>query len=197
MVKVEKEYIFEGPKGTISLGELFQGRKQLVIYHFMFSPDSEQGCSSCSFFADHIPDLHHLASRNTSFAAISRAPIAKIEEFKKRMGWTFPWYSSFGTDFNYDFHATQDEAVAPVYYNYTDKEALEKQGLSHFTKGEMHAISVFLREDKDVFHTYSSYARGLDKFLSTYTMLDITPLGRQDPGKIGLGFKHHDRYDQL
>ena len=197
MVKIEKKYTFEGPKGAISLDELFQGHKQLIIYHFMFRPEADEGCSSCSFFADHVPDLRHLASRDTSFAVISRAPIAKIEAFKKRMGWTFPWYSSFGSDFNYDFHVAQDETVAPVQYNYMDKETLEKRGLAHFTRGEQHGMSVFLRENDDIFHTYSSYSRGLDKFLSTYHMLDITPLGRQDSKKLGLGFTYHDQYDKI
>jgi len=195
MVKVEKKYMFEGPAGKACFGELFQGRKQLIIYHFMFEPDSDQGCSSCSFYADHFPNLSHLESRDTSFAVVSRAPFAKIEAFKKRMGWNFPWYSSFGTDFNYDFHVTQDEAIAPIEYNFRDKAALEKRGLGYAMQGEQQGMSAFYHEDKDIYHTYSSYARGNEKYLGTYLMLDITHLGRQDDGKLGLGFSYHDQYD--
>jgi len=196
MVKVEKKYVFEEPNGSVGLGGLFQGRKQLIIYHFMFGPDADEGCSSCSFYADHIPDLRHLQSRDTSFAVVSRSPIAKIEEFKKRMGWTFPWYSSFGTDFNFDFHVSQDESITPVEYNFKDKATLEKQGLVWVTRGEQHGMSAFFRDGEDIFHTYSTYARGLEKYLSTYLMLDITHLGRQDDDKPGLGFPHHDKYDE-
>jgi predicted dithiol-disulfide oxidoreductase (DUF899 family) len=197
MVKLEKQYTFEGPNDRICLGELFQGRKQLLIYHFMFGPDSDEGCPSCSYYADHVPDLRHLESRNTSFAAVSRAPIAKIEAFKKRMGWTFPWYSSFGTDFNYDFHVSQDESVTPIEYNFKDKATLEKQGLNWAARGEQQGMSAFFRDGEDIFHTYSSYARGNEKFLGTYLMLDITHLGRQDNDKPGLGFLHHDKYEQV
>jgi predicted dithiol-disulfide oxidoreductase (DUF899 family) len=195
MVKVDKSYIFSGPDGSASLSDLFQGRQQLLIYHFMFGPEDAEGCPSCSFFADHIPDLRHLASRNTSFAVVSRAPIEKILAFKKRMGWTFPWYSSLGSDFNYDFHVTQDEAVAPVEYNYKDKETMEKQGMVWAMRGEQPGMSVFLKEGQDVYHTYSAYARGNEKFLGTYLMLDMTHLGRQDGDAPGLGFMHHDRYE--
>jgi len=196
MVKLTKNYAFEGPAGKVSLEDLFEGRKQLLIYHFMFSPDENEGCSSCSYFCDHIPDLRHLNSRNTTFVAVSRAPIAKIEAFKKRMNWEFPWYSSYGTDFNYDFKVTQDEGVAPVEYNFKSKDELEKRGMTYHTRGEQPGMSVFLKEGQDVFHTYSSYARGIEKLMGTYLMLDITPLGRQDGDKeLGLGFPHHDQYE--
>lgn len=196
MVKLTKNYAFEGPAGKVSLEDLFEGRKQLLIYHFMFSPDENEGCSSCSYFCDHIPDLRHLNSRNTTFVAVSRAPIAKIEAFKKRMSWKFPWYSSYGTDFNYDFKVTQDEGVAPVEYNFKSKDELEKRGMTYHTRGEQPGMSVFLKEGQDVFHTYSSYARGIEKLMGTYLMLDITPLGRQDGDKeLGLGFPHHDQYE--
>jgi predicted dithiol-disulfide oxidoreductase (DUF899 family) len=195
--KVDKPYAFDGPRGKETLADLFGDKSQLVIYHFMFSPDWEEGCPSCSFYADHTPDLRHLESRNTSYAAISRAPIAKIEAFKKRMGWTFPWYSSFGTDFNYDFHVSLDEAVMPVEYNYTDKATLEKKGLDYATKGEQPGMSAFLRDGEDIFRTYSAYARGIEKFLGTYLMLDMTRLGRGDGAKPGLGFVHHDKYEEI
>jgi predicted dithiol-disulfide oxidoreductase (DUF899 family) len=196
MVKMTKNYVFEGPAGTATLSDLFDGRKQLLVYHFMFDPDEDEGCSSCSFFGDHVPDLRHLHSRNTTFVAVSRAPIAKIEAFKKRMGWTFPWYSSYGTDFNYDFKVTEDEAVQPVEYNFKTKDELEKRGMLYHTRGEQPGMSVFLKDGEDVFHTYSSYARGNDKLLGTYLMLDMTPLGRQDGDKSsGLGFTYHDQYE--
>jgi predicted dithiol-disulfide oxidoreductase (DUF899 family) len=196
MVKLEKEYTFTSSTGPITLTDLFDSRPQLLIYHFMFSPDSEEGCSSCSFYADHVPDLSHLHSRNTSYAAISRAPIEKIEAFKKRMGWTFPWYSSYGSDFNYDFHVSLDDAVVPVEYNYTDKKTLEEKGMLWATRGEQPGMSAFLKEGEEVFHTYSAYARGIEKFLGTYLMLDMTHLGRQDGKKPGLGFSHHDKYEE-
>jgi predicted dithiol-disulfide oxidoreductase (DUF899 family) len=200
MVKVTKQYTFEGPDGkaSLSLLDLFNGRKQLIIYHFMLGPDMEQGCSGCSFFADHVPDLSHLQSRNTSFVAVSRAPIAKIEAFKKRMGWTFPWYSSFGTDFNYDFHATQDESIAPIEYNFKDKATLEKDGQNIFTKGEQPGLSVFYLENSVIFHTYSAYSRGLEKLLGTHSLLDMTPLGRQEGGTVSgiKRFTWHDKYDE-
>ena len=198
MVKVTKPYVFTGPGGTsVPLASLFEGRQQLLIYHFMFSPESDAGCSSCSFFADHVPNLSHLASRNTSFAAVSRAPIEKIEAFKKRMGWTFPWYSSAGTEFNYDFNVTMDENVKPVMYNFREKKELEERGLGYATRGEQQGMSVFWREKEggDVFHTYSTYGRGNEKFMGTYQMLDITPFGRQDGRKPDLGFEYHDQYD--
>jgi len=173
MVKLNKEYTLEGPNGKITLSELFEGRKQLVVYHFMLAPDEESGCAGCSFLADNLPSsLDHLKARNTTLVLVSRAPIARIEKFKKSMGWTFPWYSSFGSDFNYDFHVTLDESIAPPEYNYKKSPAS--------VKGERPGMSVFLKESNEVFHTYSSYARGLDHLLTTYGLLDLTPLGRQD-----------------
>jgi predicted dithiol-disulfide oxidoreductase (DUF899 family) len=197
MVHLDKKYAFEGPSGEVTLLDLFDGRKQLVLYHFMMSPDKEEGCPSCSFLADHFPDLSHLQSRDTSFVVVSRAPLDKIEAFKQRMGWTFPWVSSFGSDFNYDFHVTQDDDVAPVEYNFTDKVTLEKKGKSYYTKGEQAGLSIFYRENQDVFHTYSTYARGLEGLLGTYTMLDKTPLGRQEEGPgMKMAWLHHDKYDE-
>jgi predicted dithiol-disulfide oxidoreductase (DUF899 family) len=158
----------------------------------MFNPDKEEGCNSCSLFTDGIGHLEHLRSRNTNFV-ISHAPIAKIEAFKARMGWDFPWHS-FGSYFNYDFHVTLDEAVHPVEYNFKDKESLVSEGKVWCTKGEMQGLSVFFRDDDHVYHTYSNYSRGIDHLMLTYSLLDLTPLGRQD-GKWKVGdFAHHDKY---
>src|SRR4051794_23755864 len=164
MVEIEKDYVFEGPEGEASLLDLFEGRHQLIVRHFMFDPNWEDGCPSCSAGADEICDglLEHLHSRDTSFAVVSRAPLEKIERYKARKGWTFPWYSSYGSDFNYDFHVTLDESVAPVEYNYRTKAEHEQAGT--FLEGEqpieMPGQSCFLRDGDTVFHTYSSYARG-------------------------------------
>ena len=204
MVKIEKDYIFEGPDGNVPLLHLFEGWRQLIVYHFMFDPSWDAGCPSCSFLVDNIGHLAHLYARDTSLALVSRAPLATIEPFKKRMGWTVPWYSSFGSDFNYDFHVTLDEAVAPVEYNYRDKAELVQKGETYFTQGESHGLSVFLREGDSLFHTYSTYARGADLLAGTYTYLDLTPLGRQEdweepPGRSNSAFlawlRHHDRYE--
>lgn len=196
MVKLETEYIFDGPDGRLSLRDLFGRHPQLIIYHFMFDPSWDEGCKSCSHCADNFAGaLVHLAARNTSFAAVSRAPSPKIEVFKRRMGWTFPWVSSLGTSFNYDFHITLDSAAGSVEYNYSDAEALHRAGKLWSTKGELPGLSVFLRDGDNVFHTYSTYQRGLDLFLNTYNYLDLTPLGRQEDGEPAQGWvRHHDRY---
>lgn len=196
MVKIEKEYVFEGLKGPASLLDLFDGRRQLIIYHFMFDLSWDEGCDGCSLLVDNIGHLAHLHARDTSLAVVSRAPLAKIEPFKARMGWTVPWVSSFGSDFNYDFHVALDEAVAPVEYNYQDKAALEQKGETWFTSGEQPGLSVFLRDGGSIFHTYSTYARGGDLLIGTYNYLDLTPLGRQEDE---LEFpqqwwRHHDKY---
>jgi predicted dithiol-disulfide oxidoreductase (DUF899 family) len=159
MVRIEKDYVFEGPAGKVRLLDLFGERRQLIVYHFMFDPSWDEGCPSCSFLVDNIGHLTHLHARKTSLALVSRAPLAKSEAFKKRMGWTVPWYSSFGSDFNYDFHVTMDETVAPVEYNYRNKAELLRKGETYFTQGESHGLSVFLRDGAGVFHTYSTYAR--------------------------------------
>ncbi|MGH8728982.1 MAG: DUF899 domain-containing protein [Burkholderiales bacterium] len=203
MVKIEKDYVFEGQDGKVRLLDLFEGRRQLIVYHFMFDPGWDEGCPSCSFVADNIGHLAHLHARDTSLALVSRAPLAKIEPFKKRMGWTVPWYSSFGSDFNHDFHVTTDEAVAPVEYNYRDKATLEQLGHTYHVKGEQPGASVFLRDGDRIYHTYSTYGRGLDLLVGTYNYLDLTPLGRQEdweqpPGRSDGPFmawlRHHDRY---
>ena len=197
MVRIEKEYIFEGPNGRTDLHEIFGGRRQLIIYHFMFDPSWEAGCPSCSHCADSFAgSVVHLGARNTSFAAISRAPLAKIELFKKRMGWTFQWLSSFGSDFNYDFHVTLDEAAGSAEYNYANSAALVQAGKLWSATGELPGLSVFLRDGDSVFHTYSTYQRGLDLLLNTYNYLDLTPLGRQDADGPNpqAWIRHHDRY---
>ena len=204
MVKIEKDYVFDGPDGKASLRDLFEGRRQLIVYHFMFDPSWDEGCPACSNLVDNMSHLVHLHARDTSLALVSRAPLARIEPFKARMGWTFPWFSSFGSDFNYDFHVTLDEAVMPVEYNYRDKADLVQKGETYFTQGESHGLSVFLRDGDSIFHTYSTYARGVDLLLNTYNYLDLTPLGRQEdweepPGRSNSPFlawvRHHDKYD--
>lgn len=194
MVKISKDYLFDGPGGKASLFDLFEGRQQLITYHFMFDPSWDEGCSSCSLLTDNIAHLSHLHSRDTSLALVSRAPLAKLERFRDRMGWTLPWYSSFESDFNYDFHVTMDESVAPVEYNFKDKAALAE--MPWHLSGEQHGLSVFLRDGDAVYHTYSSYGRGLELLVGVYAYLDLTPLGRQEEDGPGIMmFRHHDRYD--
>ena len=196
MVKIEKDYVFEGSNGPAGLRDLFGSRRQLVIYHFMFDPSWDEGCKSCSHVIDNfVGGIIHLAARDTSFAVISRAPLPNIESFKQRMGWTFPWLSSFGSDFNYDFHVTLDEAAGSVEYNYESARTLLQAGKIWSPKGEMPGLSVFLRDGDSVFHTYSTYQRGLDLLLNTYNYLDLTPLGRQEDGDRTQGWiRHHDKY---
>lgn len=194
MVRLDKEYKLAGPAGPVGLLDLFEGREQLIVYHFMFDPNRDEGCASCSLVTDNIAHLAHLHANNTSLALVSRAPLAKIEPFKARMGWTVPWFSAHDSDFNYDFHVSNDESVAPVEYNYKDAETLRAEGLTHFLTNEGHGASVFLREGDDVFHTYSAYGRGVDTLLGTYHYLDLTPLGRQ---RYVTEFRHHDRYEDV
>lgn len=195
MVKIDKEYAFDGPNGSVTLADLFDGRKQLIVYHFMFAPEDDAGCKGCSFVVDNHPfTLVHLHARETTLVLVSRAPLAKIEKFKARMGWDYPWYSSFGSDFNYDFHVTNDESIAPVQYNYKGKDELlnsKDPGAQKVVKGEGPGMSVFFREGDKIFHTYSTFARGLDTLLVTNRLLDITPLGRQDE----IVWQYHDEYD--
>ncbi|MGH7493343.1 MAG: DUF899 domain-containing protein [bacterium] len=196
MVRIEKDYVFEGPSGRRTLGDLFEGRRQLIVYHFMFDPAWETGCKNCSFVADHFAGaLLHLAARDTSFAVISRAPIEKIERFKKRMEWGFPWLSSFGSDFNYDFQVTIDEAHPENNYRRAYREP-DLQGKGP-TEGEAPGLSVFLRNGEHLYHTYSTYLRGLDPFINTYNFLDHTPLGRQEEdGREMAWVRHHDKYSE-
>ncbi|HTS13305.1 MAG TPA: thioredoxin family protein [Candidatus Limnocylindrales bacterium] len=192
-VKVEKSYVFEGPSGKVPLADLFDGRSQLIIYHFMFGPDWQEGCPSCSFLADSFDSsVMHLAQRDVTLVAVSRAPFAKIQEFQNRMGWRFRWFSSFGSEFNYDFHVSfTKEELEPgkMYYNY---------GINSFPKDEGPGASVFYKDDAgNVFHTYSTYARGLEQGLNAYNYLDITPKGRNEEGITPYPMawvRHHDRY---
>jgi predicted dithiol-disulfide oxidoreductase (DUF899 family) len=190
--KVEEAYAFEGPGGKESLADLFDGRSQLVIYHFMFDSDWDEGCKSCSFLADHYnPSIIHLKHRDVTMVTVSRAPLEKLKAFKHRMGWNFKWVSSLGSDFNWDYHVSfkpEDLEKKQVYYNYTEQS---------FPVTEGPGISVFYKDGSgDVFHTYSSYARGLDMFLGAYHLLDIVPKGRDEAGfSYGMEWlRHHDRY---
>jgi predicted dithiol-disulfide oxidoreductase (DUF899 family) len=184
MVRIDKDYRFEGPDGTVSLLDMFEGRSQLLMQHFMFDPEWEDGCPSCSAGADEISDgmLRHLHIRDTTFAAVSRAPLVKIERYKAKRGWSFPWYSSHGSDFNYDFHVSLDPARAPVEYNFRGPDELRETGSGWLLDGptEQPGHSTFLAVDGVVYHTYSSYARGAEWFGGSYAALDLTALGRQE-----------------
>jgi predicted dithiol-disulfide oxidoreductase (DUF899 family) len=192
-VKVAKTYVFDGPRGKETLADLFGGRSQLLVYHFMLGPDWEEGCKSCSFLADHFDGAAvHLAHRDVTLLAVSRAPLQQIDAFKRRMGWRFKWVSSFANDFNHDYHVSfsKDEmARGGIYYNYA---------ISEFPSEEAPGASVFYKDaDGRIFHTYSAYARGLDILIGAYNYLDLVPKGRDEEG---LPFtmswvRHHDRYD--
>ncbi|SPE23964.1 conserved hypothetical protein [Candidatus Sulfotelmatomonas gaucii] len=192
--KVEKRYDFEGRGGKASLADLFGMRSQLIVYHFMLGPGWKEGCPSCSYLADHFDGMTiHLANRDVTFAVVSHAPLAEIETFKKRMGWKFNWYSSDGSDFNYDYQVSlksEEEGKPQVYYNYEMVEfpATERPGLSVFFKDA----------SAQVFHTYSTYARGLDILVGTYNFLDVAPKGRDEAGlKHTMAWvRHHDKYGE-
>jgi predicted dithiol-disulfide oxidoreductase (DUF899 family) len=162
-VRIDKDYAFDGPRAKVSLGDLFEGRRQLLLYHFMFGPNQEAGCDGCSMFVDQIGHPSHLHARDTSFALVSRAPIDRIEPFRKRMGWTLPWYSSFGSDFNHDF------GVGP-----------ERPRPGEYQDGEAFGLSVFLRDGGAIYRTYFTNGRGVEALGSVWTFLDLTPLGRQE-----------------
>jgi len=192
-VKVEKNYVFDSPEGKKTLADLFDGRSQLVIYHFMFGPDWKEGCPSCSLNMDHTDGaLTHLAQRDVAFAAISRAPLPKIETFKKRLGWHFAWVSSYATEFNYDYHVSftpEEVAKGKVEYNFD---------LVEFPSVEAPGISVFYKDENgNVFHTYSAYARGTENVVNTYNYLDLVPKGRdEDRLYFPMAWvRHHDRYE--
>lgn len=182
MVRLEKPYVFDGPNGKTRLLDLFEGRRQLIIYHFMFDPEWEKGCGGCTGFVNALGDLSLLGKRDTSFVLISRAPLAKLDAYKAAQGWQLPWVSSHGSDFNYDFHVTLDPAIALPQYNYRSQAELEARigEEPHFTKGECHGLSVFFRLGEEVFHTYSTYARGCESLTDAYPLLDVTPCGRQE-----------------
>jgi len=188
--RIEKTYSFDSPTGKETLVDLFDGKSQLAIYHFMLGPDWDQGCTSCSYWADGFQGIPvHLAHRDVSFVVVSRAPLSKIEQFKKRMGWTFKWVSSFGSDFNYDFGVSfteQDERSGHVFYNYADGPHMSD---------EMPGASFFYWRNHEVFHTYSTYARGLDILNCAYNWLDLVPKGRdENPHHTMDWVRHHDRY---
>lgn len=201
MVEIEKDYVFEGPEGRVTLHDLFEGRRQLIIYHFMLDPDHDEGCVGCSFLADNLPRLEHLHARRTTLAMVSRAPWKKIVPFRDRMGWTVPWYSSCGSDFNYDFHVTIDRERGSTEWNYTDILQSWSDAPKDY-KGELPGISVFVRDGRRIFHSYSTYARGLEMVLPTSHFLDLTPFGRGEgwdgmPDLDGKGLnwvEYHDRY---
>jgi predicted dithiol-disulfide oxidoreductase (DUF899 family) len=192
-VRIDKNYVFDTPSGPRTLAELFEGRRQLVVQHFMFTPGAEQGCKSCSFMADHTdPALVHLAQRDTAFVAVSRAPLADLERMRKRLGWQFKWVSSGESEFNYDFHVSftpEQMAEGAVTYNYT------KQPFPH---PDAPGISVFYKDDAgQVYLTYSTFGRGVEVMMHTYNFLDLTPLGRnEDDLPYTMAWvRHHDRYE--
>jgi predicted dithiol-disulfide oxidoreductase (DUF899 family) len=182
MVEIVKPYEFEGPAGKVGLLDLFEGRRQLIIYHFMLGPDAKQGCVGCSMVVDNMGHPAHLNARDTTLVLVSRAPLGKLEEFKRRMRWTIPWYSSFGSDFNYDFGVTRGES-------------------------ESFGLSVFLRDGDQVFQTYFTNGRGVEHLGSNWTYLDLTPLGRQEEWEESpegwpqtppfQWWRHHDRYEDV
>jgi predicted dithiol-disulfide oxidoreductase (DUF899 family) len=182
MVRIDKAYTFTGPTGEAGLLDMFEGRRQLIVQHFMFDPSWEDGCSSCTAAVDEISAgvLDHLHARETTFALVSRAPFAKLDAYRARRGWTIPWYSSHGADFNYDFHVTVDESVAPLLINYRTKAELSPGMAAAEQPMELPGISCFLRDGDNVFHTNSAFARGTEFVAGAYTFLDLTALGRQE-----------------
>ena len=191
--RVDKDYVFEAPEGRRTLAELFEGRRQLLVQHFMLGPGWEQGCASCSYMSDHISGMQvHLEHRDVTVLVVSRAPLAEIERFRRRMGWHFKWVSSNGNDFNYDFGVSftpEERAKGEVNYNY---------GMRAFPSEEAPGISVFYKNDtSEVFHTYSTYGRGVEVMMGTYKLLDLTPKGRDEhnPGHAMDWVRHHDRYE--
>jgi predicted dithiol-disulfide oxidoreductase (DUF899 family) len=191
-VTVDKTYVFDNPNGKVTLAELFEHRNQLMIYHFMFSPDWEAGCTGCSFLCDHVDAARqHFEHNGLSFAAVSRTSVDKIEAYKRRMGWTFRWVSSLGSDFNYDFHVSfRKEALeaGPVEYNFRPQK---------LSMEDMHGESLFFKDaDGTIYHTYSSYERAGEELAATYRFLDLAPLGRNEgpDGNMGKWMRRHDEY---
>ena len=189
--KIDKEYVFDGPTGKVTLADLFDGKSQLIIYHFMFGPGWKEGCAHCSFWADHFDSANiHIEQRDTSFAVVSRAPLREIEPFKKRMGWKFKWVSSVNTDFNFDFHVSFTleqvrSGVLPYNYRRIKMKIDELQGLSAFYRDK----------NGDIYHTYSTYERGIDLMNTTYNFIDLTAKGRDEkPGAAQDWVRYHDEY---
>jgi len=192
-VKVDKDYVFRAHEGQLSLSDLFRGKRQLIVYHFMFGADWEAGCTGCSFLSDHVDAvIPHLEQKDVAYVAVSRAPIGRIEAFRRRMGWSFRWVSAADTDFNQDFSASftpEQMAGAPATYNFAPIQPPIE---------ELPGVSVFIRgDDGQIFHSYSQYARGGEDLLAAYRLLDMTPLGRQEAPGQGLGawVKLHDLYE--
>jgi len=192
-VKVDKDYFFESTNGKVHLRDLFQGKSQLIVYHFMFDKDWDEGCKSCSFLADHYsPSIIHLAHRDVAMVTVSKAPLEKLEAYKKRMGWNIKWASSANSDFNRDFHVSfsEDEIAGKAFYNFQENTT--------FPEKEAPGISVFvIDKDGQIYHTYSAYARGLENLIGAYHLLDIVPKGRDEEGlSYGMEWlRHKDRYD--
>lgn len=189
---VDKEYVFEGPNGKQTLPELFEGRSQLIIYHFMFDPNWEGGCPHCSFWADNFNGIiTHLNQRDVTMIAVSHAPYRKLAAYKKRMGWDFKWVSSSDTDFNFDYHVsfTQEElAKKNAFYNFTIQDSMDS---------EREGVSIFYKDPTGkIFHTYSTYARGIDMVNTAYNYLDLTPKGRDENGQGQFWVRRHDEYDR-
>jgi predicted dithiol-disulfide oxidoreductase (DUF899 family) len=190
-VRIDKEYIFDGPDGHETLLDLFEGRSQLIVYHFMLGPGWEEGCKSCSYLADHFDGANwHLPHRDVTFVVISRAPLAEIEPYQKRLGWRFRWLSSHRSDFNFDYHVSfteKEEKQNEAYYNYS---------VGEFVSDELPGLSVFFKDENgNVFHTYSTYARGLDMLVGTYHFLDLVPKGRdENPNSTMDWVRRHDEY---
>jgi predicted dithiol-disulfide oxidoreductase (DUF899 family) len=191
---VDKEYMFEGPTGQMTLSDLFAGKSQLIVYHFMFDMDDEEGCEHCSFWADNFNGIDaHLRQRDVSFVAVSRVPLSKLEAFRRRMGWTFAWVSSLPSDFNFDYQASftpESRQRGEAYYNYD----LGDPGMPN-----REGISVFYKDEKgNIFHTYSAYARGIDMVNGAYQFLDLVPKGRDEAGHDNPQYwvRHHDRYEE-
>ena len=191
MVKIDKEYVFDGPNGKETLADLFGGRSQLIVYHFMFGPGWEEGCKSCSYLADHFDGANwHLPHRDVALVVVSRAPLSEFGPYKKRMGWRFKWVSSYENDFNFDYHVSftkDEEAKGTVYYNY---------GMGEFMSDELPGLSVFYKDENgDIFHSYSTYARGLDTLVGTYNFLDLVPKGRNENPESTMDWvRRHDQY---
>ena len=195
MVRLVKPYVFGTPQGDKTLLNLFDGCRQLIVYHFMFDPAWDDGCPSCSGLVDGLGDLSYLDTRDTRFALISRAPSAKLERYKAKRGWMVPWYSSFGSDFNYDFHVTFDETIAPFEHNFRTKAQLQELGETRFGPGESQGLSAFFRIDDSVFHSYSTYARGVEGLTNSFSLLDTTVYGRQqDFEDSPAGWPQHPTY---
>jgi predicted dithiol-disulfide oxidoreductase (DUF899 family) len=192
-VKIDKEYVFDTPHGKKTLADLFGDNSQLVVYHFMFGPGWKAGCVGCSFFSDHVDGpIQHIAHHDVTFVAVSRAPLPELEAYKKRMGWRFNWVSSSPSEFNFDFHVSftkEEMAKGKVYYNFEMTDA---------TSEELHGMSVFIKDDAgNIFHTYSSYARGDERGIGAYMFLDLTPKGRQEnlKGNLTDWVRRHDEYE--